>query len=51
MSVEGDFLVFDSGKLINFDKTDKTPLSVADSWLLENGRVRSLDRHFSRFQK
>ena len=51
MSVEGDFLVFDSGKLINFDKTDKTPLSVADSWLLEDGRVRSLDRHFSRFQK
>jgi len=51
VSVEGDFLVFDSGKLINFDKTDKTPLSVADSWLLEDGRVRSLDRHFSRFQK
>jgi len=51
VGVEGDFLVFDSGKLINFDKTDKTALSVADSWLVENGRVRSLDKHFQRFEK
>lgn len=50
MSVEGDFLVFDSGELIKFDKTDKTSLTVADSWLVENGRVRSLDKHFQRFQ-
>ena len=50
MSVEGDFLVFDSGKLINFDKTDTTALTVADSWLVENGKTRSLDRHFQRFQ-
>lgn len=50
MSVEGDFLVFDSGKLINFDKTDKTALTVADSWLVDEGRVRSLEKHFSRFK-
>lgn len=50
MSVEGDFLVFDSGELINFVKTDKTPLTVADSWLVENGRSRSLDKHFLRFK-
>mgnify|MGYP001034686383 CR=1 FL=1 len=50
MSVEGDFLVFDSGELIKFDKTDKTALSVADSWLVENGRARSLEQHFQRFR-
>jgi hypothetical protein len=41
VSVEGDFLVFDSGKLINFDKTDKTALTVADSWLVDEGRDRN----------
>lgn len=50
MSVEGDFLVFDSGKLINFDETDTTALTVADSWLVENGKSRSLEKHFRRFQ-
>lgn len=50
MSVEGDFLVFDSGELINFDATDKTALTVADSWLVEDGRSRSLEKHFERFK-
>lgn len=50
MSVEGDFLVFDSGELIKFVKTDKTALTVADSWLVDNGRVRSLENHFLRFK-
>lgn len=44
--------VFDSGRLEEID-TDELlvgQLAVADSWLVEDGRARSLSDHYARFQ-
>ena len=49
MSVLGEFYQFVDGQLRHVDDTLMETLSVADSFLVENGRVRALDRHFKRF--
>ena len=42
-------LQFSAGKLIETPITLNTELLVAGSWLVEEGRARSLGRHFERF--
>lgn len=49
MSVLGEFYQFVDGELRHVDDTLNETLTVADSFLLENGKVRFLDRHFNRF--
>ncbi len=50
MSVAGDFFQFRDGELRRVDVTLSESLTVADSFLVRNGRVRALERHFARFQ-
>ena len=48
--LEGRFLRFDSGALVTCnDAVDEVCLAAADSWLVEEGRSRSLQAHFDRF--
>lgn len=49
MSVNGDFFRFQQGELAPVTDTLSDSLSVADSFLLENGNVRGFEKHFSRF--
>ena len=50
MSVLGDFYRLESGELKPvIDSTSEVQLKVADSWLVDEGRVRSLSAHFERF--
>jgi hypothetical protein len=50
MSVLGDFYRLESGELKPvLDSSSEVQLKVADSWLVDNGRVRSLAAHFERF--
>lgn len=50
MSVLGDFYRLDSGELKPvIESSSEVQLKVADSWLVEDGRVRSLTAHFERF--
>jgi branched-subunit amino acid aminotransferase/4-amino-4-deoxychorismate lyase len=49
MSVDGDFWRFSGGELVEVDEQISTSLSVADSWLVQDGQARSLDAHFQRF--
>lgn len=49
MSAGGDFFRFSEGQLIRIDIALADPLSVADSWLIEEGNVRGLERHLHRF--
>lgn len=42
-------LQFSDGQLIEVPASLGTVLSVADSWLVEDGRARSIDQHFARF--
>ncbi len=49
MSVTGDFYQFRDGEFHHVDDTLSETLTVADSFLVENGRVRELNRHFQRF--
>ena len=47
MSVLGDFYRLESGELKPvIDSTSEVQLKVADSWLVDEGRVRSLSAHF-----
>jgi hypothetical protein len=50
MSVLGDFYRLESGELTPvLDSSSEVQLKVADSWLVDEGRVRSLNAHFDRF--
>ena len=50
MSVLGDFYRLESGELKPvIESSSDVQLRVADSWLVEDGRVRSLNAHFERF--
>lgn len=49
MSVGGEFFRFAEGDLQEIDIALADPLTVADSWLVADGSVRGLDRHFNRF--
>lgn len=50
MSVLGDFYRLEAGELKPvIESTSEVQLKVADSWLVEEGRVRSLTAHFDRF--
>ena len=50
MSVLGDFYRLEQGELKPIvDSSKEVQLKVADSWLVEDGKVRSLDAHFKRF--
>ena len=50
MSVLGDFYRLESGELKPvIDSSSEVQLKVADSWLVDEGRVRSLNAHFERF--
>ena len=51
MSVTGDFFQFRDGELRHVDDTLSETLTVADSFLVENGRVREINRHFQRFAR
>jgi len=55
VSVLGDFYRLEKGQLVpvldSFSSAElkEVQLKVADSWLVDDGRVRSLDAHFERF--
>lgn len=49
MSVGGDFYQFVEGELSPFEMALDDSLTVADSFLVQDGNVRSLERHFWRF--
>ena len=50
MSVLGDFYRLEAGELKPvIESFSDVQLKVADSWLVDDGRVRSLDAHFERF--
>lgn len=50
--LEGKFLRFHSGALVDCnDVVDEVCLAAADSWLVEEGRARSLQAHFDRFSE
>lgn len=50
MSVLGDFYRLESGELKPvISATNDVKLRVADSWLVESGKARSLNSHFDRF--
>ena len=50
MSVAGDFYQYRDGELCRVDATLSESLTVADSFLVRDGRVRAIDRHFDRFR-
>lgn len=51
MSVLGDFYRLEQGELKPvIEPSAEVKLKVADSWLVENGRARSLGAHFDRFR-
>jgi hypothetical protein len=45
----GTFFRFENQQLVAFSESGEVTLAVADSFLLCDGRVRSLDAHFERF--
>lgn len=49
----GDFFCFQGGQLIIRvgDASAEVVLDAADSWLVEDGKVRDLNAHFSRFER
>lgn len=50
MSVLGDFYRYEQGELRPLmEPTGDNQLAVADSWLVTDGKVRSLEAHFDRF--
>jgi branched-subunit amino acid aminotransferase/4-amino-4-deoxychorismate lyase len=53
MSSFGDFYRFQANRFIPFEEnpTNEVLLRVADSWLVENGKVRSLNAHLKRFEQ
>lgn len=49
MSVTGDVYQFTGNELLPVEHAIPGSLSVADSWLVQDGSVRALDRHLARF--
>ena len=50
MTLGGAFYRFQAGALVPCqDEVDEVRLAAADSWLVDEGRVRNLDWHFERF--
>ncbi|MFM6980336.1 MAG: aminotransferase class IV [Micrococcales bacterium] len=50
MTLTGEFFRWEAGLLVsNADLLEEVKLAAADSWLVENGRVRSLEAHYQRF--
>lgn len=50
MTLSGEFFRWEGKALVsNADLLEEVKLAAADSWLVENGRVRSLEAHFRRF--
>lgn len=50
MTLSGEFFRWQSGALVsNADLLEEVKLAAADSWLVENGRVRSIEAHYRRF--
>lgn len=49
MSVGSDFFQFVEGELSPLEAALDDSLTVADSFLVQNGTIRALDRHFARF--
>ena len=50
MQPETKFYCFRDGALVALEQDENdVKLAAADSWLVEDGRVRSLDSHFARF--
>ncbi|MFM7030332.1 MAG: aminotransferase class IV [Micrococcales bacterium] len=50
--LEGEFFRFEDGSLVLCrDAISELHLAVADSWLVEDGKVRSLEAHFERFER
>lgn len=49
----GEFFCFRAGELVRQigDAASEVQLEVADSWLVEDGRVRDLGAHFERFRR
>ena len=45
----GTFYQLRSGRLVEVADSGDVELAVADSWLIDNDRVRSLDAHYDRF--
>lgn len=45
----GTFYQFVGGRLVETTDSDEVALAVADSWLVDNGRVRSMQEHYERF--
>ena len=45
----GTFYQFVGGHLVEATQSDEVTLAVADSWLVEDGRVRSIQAHYERF--
>ena len=52
MSAFGDFFRFQNDQFLPFEEnpTAEVQLRVADSWLIEDGKVRSLSEHLKRFE-
>lgn len=50
MTLSGEFFRWEDKALVsNADLLEEVRLAAADSWLVENGRVRSLEAHYRRF--
>lgn len=48
--LDGEFFRFENDRLVPcHDPVDEVRLAAADSWLVESGRVRSLEQHLERF--
>ncbi len=49
----GEFFCFEDGQLLSRigDAGAEVKLAVADSWLVEEGKVRDIDAHFDRFAR
>lgn len=45
----GTFFQYSNGRLERTESTDEVTLAVAESWLVEDGRVRSMQAHYERF--
>lgn len=45
----GTFYQFVGGRLVEATDSDEVTLAVADSWLVEDDRVRSMQAHYERF--
>jgi branched-subunit amino acid aminotransferase/4-amino-4-deoxychorismate lyase len=52
MQLDADFYCYRNGQLVQIESDDNPDVSLAaaDSWLVEDGRIRNLDAHEQRFR-